>query len=120
MSEHTKGPLEVRSLEGVWSVFEAKTLTLTASCPDGAASRPSGIREVSADEALANARLYSASPDMYDECEDALGTINALLEDIENDLAVEGGKFYAAGANVLKVTQARLTAVLKKAEGREP
>ena len=69
-TKHTPGPLEVRSLEGVWSVFEAETLALTASCPDGTASRPSRIREITADEALANARLYAAAPDLLDALKD--------------------------------------------------
>ncbi len=64
MSEYTQGPLEVRSLEGVWSVFEAKTLALTARCPDGPG--PCSVKEVTSDEALANAQLYAAAPDMLE------------------------------------------------------
>jgi len=67
--KHTPGPLEVRSIEGVWGVDQVESLTFTALCPDG---RSNGLHEISADEALANARLYAAAPDLLD-------ALNALL-----------------------------------------
>ena len=125
VSKHTPGPLEVRSLEGVWSVFEAKTLTLTASCPDGTPSRPSGIRETSAEEALANAWLYAAAPDMLPLCKEALELLgpDEEIPELDHDCGAEpqmcDDRCVAAFETWSRNDQrARLRAAIAKAEGR--
>ncbi len=114
MSKHTPGPLEVRSLEGVWSVFQAETLALTASCPDGATSKPSGIREISADEALANARLYAAAPDLLKTLKRAEVVVAETLRQLLRNAGMP--ESFANENPDLQM----LRATIAKAEGREP
>ncbi len=124
LSKHTPGPLEVRSLEGVWSVFEVKTLALTASCPDGPETK-TGSREVSADEALANANLYAAAPDLLEACEHVRNNLAASLRGhYAEQLGAQGIDIDDVAADRIErhveknINIRTLDAAIAKAEGR--
>ncbi len=100
--EYTPGPLEVRSFDGVWSVHQVSSLAVTALCPEGFVA---GVKDIGADEALANANLYAASPDLLAACKHAA-------------LFIDGKGYLADERAERKSVASEIRAAVAKAAGR--
>ena len=79
MSKHTPGPWKVGKTSG-WSGTEVKAIASIAWCAKASSYSSSwgDSQEISADEALANAHLVAAAPDLLDALEEYHRVANAV------------------------------------------
>lgn len=105
MTKHTPGPWRIGKTSG-WSGTEVKAIASVAWCAKASSYSSSWgeSQEISADEALANAHLIAAAPDLLAACEACM----TLLVRYENkSIAPEVGTGAAINAAHAAIAKAR-------------
>jgi len=109
MSEHTPGP---------WRVFTSprgtKIIGIGTLDGDGITDCGFGVWRGGSDEAMANARLIAAAPDLLAACTEFLPILERQLDSINPGGAAEGSKAFACATERVE----RMRAAIAKAEGR--